>query len=145
VNSVNNIDPLFLLYFLYNLILSSILGVGYVAGVPRNRKNAVTPVLSAVTLVTIFLALGLINLYLGLVALLVLPFERALKCMDRVFIRILTPVRSVAYIVCLMVLEVILAYLATREMGWAVVILLFHSLYIALALYSFKMPTLEDE
>lgn len=145
MNSVDNIDPLFLLYFLYNFILSLILVVGYVAGVPKNRKNAVTPVLSTVTLFAIFLALGFINLYLGLVALLVLPFERALKCMDRVFIRILTPVRSVVYIVCLMVLEVILAYSATNEVGWVVVILLFHSLYIALALYSFKIPTLEDE
>lgn len=145
MNLVDHLDYLFILYLFDNFIWSLGLVVGYAGGLPKNRKNAVTPVLSAVTLVTIFLALGLINLYLGILVFFVLSSKRVLKYMDRLFIGILTPVRSVLYVGCLMVLEMILAYSATNEVGWMVVILLFHLLYISYALYSFKMPTLEGE
>ncbi|MFA4667971.1 hypothetical protein QDY65_05525 [Pyrococcus kukulkanii] len=56
---------LFLLYFLLNFAFILGLIIGSVAGFPKNRENAVTAVLFAVTTVDLFLMMGLLNLYLG--------------------------------------------------------------------------------
>lgn len=134
---------LFLLYFLINFFLILILPLGYIAGLPKTRKEAVKAILSVVTTVDLFLIVGLINLYLGLVVSLVYVFTSN-RYEEKVFAMFLTPLRSVIYILCLQLVSSVGTYLITKDIRLITTIGGFHIIYIALALYSFKLPTMEE-
>ncbi|WP_206205259.1 hypothetical protein [Thermococcus sp. GR6] len=139
-------DPLaelFLLYLLLNSVFILGLLIGNIAGFPKNRENSVNPVLSAVTSMVLFLTVGLINLYLGLIVFLVYVFTCE-RYEDRVFAKLLTPSRSTMYILCLQVLSSIETYLVTRDTSLMAIVGIFHLIYIALVLHSFRVPTLEE-
>ncbi|ASJ13471.1 hypothetical protein [Thermococcus thioreducens] len=140
---MDQLADLFLLYLFLNSVFILGLFIGNITGLPKNRENSVNPVLSAVTTVALFLMVGLINLDLGLIVFLVYVFTSE-RYEDRVFTRLLTPLRSVMYILCLQVLSSIEAYLVTKDVSLVIIIGVFHLVYIALALHSFRVSTLEE-
>lgn len=140
---MDQLADFFLLYLFLNSVFILGLVIGNIAGLPKNRENLVSPILSAVTTVALFLMVGLISLNLGLIVFLVYVFTSE-RYEGRVFARLLTPSRSVMYILCLQALSSIEAYLLAKDTSLIIGIGIIHLIYIVLALHSFKVPTLEE-